>query len=709
MAYNLSMDVKENITNILHAVGVRFENGLSDKDIRKALNLKNPGALLTAVQRAVGRQLQNDRTSARNVLGKQVAYDFNAVLQLLTQTTNLSQDAGTALLNTMCQDDYGVTDIILHGMVEGLPEQEGMTPEVAEQSATALNDIMQANYQTYLKSNKLTAQQLSFEDFQTLRAKQNITGMLASLIGDTQQAEAFLAQPIDEHNPIFTSNKALQEKFLAAKEQRTKGGADKVQVMDVLMMFSQSVTKAQVLAFYENRVVEQNQVGEHGERLSDKSPTKIDNALGSAGRKATEEAVGQRLTNKLTPQTKVVEGKPLPEHKWRGYQRLASLIKSTVQAMYSTIQSGWFVQKLTERAKPQGKKFAPASEVTQWDTQYQAMPEDYQNQPAGEFFTFVQARMLDDKVKVSALSTQLQNELAQSGYTLEDVIEYSKTGETDKKIAANSQAEQLAKDAEAAEAAAAVEVDRHDLFAISQSNAARKKAAEARAAADAQPMVDLTPLDHCAQLYDQISYLQNRITAAEDNLADLQEKAANNPDAMQDSGLLENVNHNIVCLKTNIKPEEAPEVYQARCKENAKLLTKNSVVNFVNQEQNLSAQNYLQSSLAQFLQSNNSQNDLEKAASFEMLADLFGVRDKFDQGTVTVEELQDLLKDVKTGPFNPVKANAMIKGLQDGSLSPEKCRQVLHDSAVTFLQDKYQEAHTNYDLSKTAAEEIKNM
>ena len=424
------------LVDTLKALGVcdwQTHEELSRDAIEKKIKLSDSTQIRDSVKLAVGRQMQKDH-QGEDIQSQELAYAFNAAKMLLRDNkifdgVQIKTQKGKVLtneelcdkvLNKLCVDFDNATDTLLAGVIAGIPERKGIKESQGEQLTAVLSDVVLDGYQAFLKEHpELNAETFSPADYKEVKNQLKIAQILVELLGDEQKAMQLLNQPVTADSPAW-HNAALSDSYKAAsaaRQARGEAGAlagvsndGQVRVLDLLMSMSKTVTKAQVTAFCEQRATEQNQV--NGQRMSVDDPARLVNVLGHEGRKAVEQTIDGHISNKLIPATKTPRGTPLPDHAWRGYTKMAALIKETVKHMYGAVQTGEFVERML------AKKNAPISHDhgrPQWEIEkYATMPETYRDaqtgklNAAGELFERVQARLMSDKVKITEYQVKVQ-------------------------------------------------------------------------------------------------------------------------------------------------------------------------------------------------------------------------------------------------------------------------------------------------------------
>lgn len=640
----MAVSAKDCLVDVLKSLGAcntQTKAELARAEIAEHLQLNDSGQIRDSIKLGVLRQLALDRRD-QDLQSRELAYDFNAAKQILLDNgvfkgikTKHSQGRvldESALCDTLFSklrvDADNVTDILLAGVITGLPEREGLANKEAEQVTAVLADTVLVGYREFLQAHpNLTADTFSPADYKEIQNQLKIAKHLTALLGDQQQAMQILNQPLTADSPAL-HNVALSGDYQAISQQRQARGDNgtlsgvandgQVRVLDLFMAMSNSVTKAQVIAFCEERATQQDVVND--QRLPLNDPARLVNTLGHAGRKTIETTIDGHISDKLIPATKAPVGAPLPDTAFRGRSKLATLITQTVKSLFSSVQSGLLFERMLA-----SKNIAKAqADQNLWHiAAFAVTPEQYRDDQgrlnaAGEFFERVQARMVADRVKVTAYQMRVQTN---------------------------------PRDAEAA---------------------------------------------------TKLQYYENRLYAADEILKKVAAETKKYPSLVQDQAYFQDLDAKILALNDN-----SPATID--------LLQEQAVVDVVAQDSNNTKEAYWVDALQTFKDHNNqAQGTAANTASYQMLADLLGLGDRYGRD-INVDDLTNLVQNMANGPFNPKKVDQLIKGLKakpnsKNALTAADCRLGLHDAAVQFLAKvKYKDVRANYDLTVGAEKQLENM
>ena len=413
------MKVNAYVVNALKGLGlrdVRTGQELEIQEIEQQLARNNFDVVRAGLREELLYQMRQDSQNQR-VYQEKFKFDFTAVKQILLQNQIFRDphDCDRVLGTVAGASADNVVDVLLGGVVQGLPEQRGIKPEQAEQAADSITKIVEGDYRQFLAQRNLSEDKFSLSQYKAYQTKNLIIDQFTKLVGNQAKAMQLLNHPIKSDDPILANNDSLRSAYETAQQQLNQetavlGGQqhNQITMLDLLMGVSQASTRAQVMAYCENRAMEQRQ------EFALDSPLQLGNVLGKSGRQAIEADIDGHISDKIMAVPHASDKVSLPEKKWRGYKVLAAKMELLLKKMHATIPAMIFVNRLLAKEQVNGKAIDEKYRWQEWG-EMQDMPANYRDaqgnlNQAGEYYNRAQARLIADRVRVIEYETKIKND-----------------------------------------------------------------------------------------------------------------------------------------------------------------------------------------------------------------------------------------------------------------------------------------------------------
>jgi hypothetical protein len=235
------------------------------------------------------------------------------------------------------------------------------------------------------------------------------------------KTDDILNATVDMNNPLLRNSQIMGAYAEAKREKRA------ITVLDLFDVLVEDITASQVKTFYATRAEEQ---ALDGSKWAD-DPTKIANVIGTTGKKKTEEKIGA-VSARIQPVKSCGSGTiNLPEHNWRGYEKLNKRIEATVKSQYNEVQTVGFVMRMAANlfpGMPQLRENEDGSEKKAGGTQpyYRLVRADFDetlfagNDASKRFLEEAKLRMNTDKVQTLSYQAYLNKAYAANGNNFND-------------------------------------------------------------------------------------------------------------------------------------------------------------------------------------------------------------------------------------------------------------------------------------------------
>lgn len=447
-----SENAKKYLVHALKGIGVGYEKNLdkemSEIDIERWLDSGvTPQQVYVMISLAVNIRIQKDKETDRFAI-RQGVFDTKTVSAMGKKFGNVFNQVVDNVASF--KPAYGrfrsfsydlVPEMVIDIIKEGVSNQNYLTPQEKKEIVTELDKIRTALYEEHVVRNEDGSPKMDFDQYTIERLRTDVIQSVFEICGDEEEVSRILNTKVDQEMlTTLKANKSLKEfsdefchEFSVLQSGESK---DNLRVVDVLMAMKHRSIGAHVVAYFQARSKEQQEIVEQNPHTTEINKfNKIGNLVGKLKEEKvkdnTETSVVKSLKKDVKKKTKIAlvtstdvgtalkEGKKGP---WRGYKKLYDAVKGFMAKLYEPMMAIGFTQAMmkernmwidTETSNNQENR--QKISIQDWKIDIQPIPNEYFEQQdqsklnvAGEFYDRTKSRLLADKMILSAMCNDYQ-------------------------------------------------------------------------------------------------------------------------------------------------------------------------------------------------------------------------------------------------------------------------------------------------------------